>query len=155
MHGYKDGGKSMKYSMFSLAVGLSALCAATLLSAYPNEVYIKNDSSAKVVFYGYFVADKDLPPMARRSHRVLEPQGSDTFGALILFEKPHQFEWEKITANQDKKFPKGFTGGQLPLLDSFDLDQNVAEPTYLIYSDSGFRVVTQQEWGAQNHTVRK
>jgi len=145
----------MKYSIPVFTI--LALCSVVLLQAYPNEVHIKNNSNSKIIFYCYFMADEDImrTPMAHRSHSVLEPQETGTFDGIVLFDKMHTFEWEKITANQDKKFPKGMTGGQYPQLDSFTFDKDYTGSIYLIYSDSGFKVVTQPECDACNQNAKK
>src|SRR5271155_958162 len=145
----------MKYSMTAFTV--LALCSVALLQAYPNEVKIKNNSGSKIIFYCYFMADEDImrTPMAHRSHHVLEPQETGTFDGIVLFGKMHSFEWEKITASEDREFPKGMTGGEYREIDSFAFDKDFSGSIYLIYSDSGFKVVTEQEWDTRNQNTKK
>ncbi len=149
----------MKYPKFSLAMGLSVLCVAPLMQAYPDQINIKNASNETL----YFIADfqretpkttaeywgslgdhieEILPNQIGRLEKTdLIQSGHIIKGQTYTFIKASPVDWQPVAK---------MVGQRRPVLSRLDFEQSYSGPIYLIYSDGGFRVVARAEWDTLN-----
>jgi len=127
-------------------ITLSMLATAGILHAYPHDVHVKNNSGSPLLFDCYFFDSRNLPEAARKNSIQLSPQAIGHFGSATLNERQIQYDWEKITASTIIRFPNGTTAGKFPPVSTLPFGKDITAPVYLIYSDTGFTAVTEQEW---------
>lgn len=149
----------MKYSVFSLAIGISVFCVAPLMRAYPDQINIKNASNEEL----YFIADwqRETPKTTAEYWGSLGDRIEKTLPSQIgRLEETHLIQDGHVIKRQTYTFIKAspvdwqpiakMVGQRRPVLSRLDFEQSYSGPIYLIYADAGFRVVSRAEWDELN-----
>jgi hypothetical protein len=143
----------INYSLSILITSMTALASIAGLSAYPNQLYIKNDSGLKL----YFIADwqRDTPKttaeywgsLGDRIEEILPYQ----IGQIQEIDKAKTYALIKVSPVDWEPAPK-LVGQRRPSWSTFQFKQDCTGPMYLIYSNAGFRTVTPREWDMINQS---
>jgi|GEM_PF-2262635 len=132
---------------YKLLIVLNILSSAGVLTAYPNQIHIENNTGYKISFVADFPR---LTPKTTAEYWGSVGDRVETvlpYTIALIQEADKNKMYAIIKASPvDWEFHPRMTGQRRPVWHTFTFDEKHTGPIYLIYSDEGFAEVTQKEW---------
>jgi len=122
----------MKFNITRIIM-LAMLSTIGLLHAYPNAVFVKNDTDQAIQVVAYFTNTPQKPGAAQQLEAALLPYNGTRFGIAAP-------GWVATATGVRKMQASGLPLGML------NFDPKYEGSMYIIYSNSGLAIVSQQEW---------